>query len=219
MLDAETIMENADIEEVLKKLDITLGPKQKCLCPYHVGYGASPTVEHDFGSCGIVERGTWKGIHCFVCSESWSLQRLVMDKLQCSYPNALSFIYGEQVKITFSPENRTKGHGRSFNGTTYSSEEGSEITEYRNFGKGYDTIDAFLNNTPSKKGTIPESVVFADEGIAIDGLPITVKKYFYSVLVEELEEAVNKKPRNRKEFMIRREQIKQLDKLKKYLAQ
>ena len=54
-MDSETIIENADSVEVLQRLDITIGPKNKCLCPYHVGYGKKPTIEHDFGSCGIVE--------------------------------------------------------------------------------------------------------------------------------------------------------------------
>ena len=42
-MDAEEILEDADIIEVLEKLNITIGPKNKCLCPYHVGYGKSPT--------------------------------------------------------------------------------------------------------------------------------------------------------------------------------
>lgn len=217
-MDSETIIEDANSVEVLQRLDITIGPKNKCLCPYHVGYGKKPTVEHDFGSCGIVERGNWKGIHCFVCGESWSLQRLVMDKIGCSYPEALNFIYGKNVKIQFSPENRTKGHGRSFNGTSYSAEEGSELTEYRVSGKGFKNIDEFLNNSPYCKGTVPESVVFADEGIAINGLPIETKKYFYDILIAELEEAIEIEPKNRKEFMIRREKIKQLEKIRKYLS-
>lgn len=213
-MDAEEIIEEADSAEILNRLDITLGNKQKCLCPYHVGYGKQPTPEHDFGSCGIVEKGTWKGIHCFVCGKSWSLQQLVMDKLGCGYIEALSFICGKSVKIQFSSENSVKGHGKAFAGTV-EMEGNSEIVEYRTIGNGYKSIKGFLENKPICKGTVPEIVNFDDEGIAINRLPADVKKYFYNILISELETDIAVEAKNRKDFMLRREKIKQLNKLKK----
>lgn len=215
-MDAEEILEDADIIEVLEKLNITIGPKNKCLCPYHVGYGKSPTPEHDFGSCGIIEKNNWKGIHCFVCGKSWNLVQLVMDKLNCGYIDALKFINGKNVNIKFRTEKKEIGHGRAFAGT--SETEGSEIVEYRPI-KDYrfSNLKSFTENKTSGNGRIPEMVVFSDEGISFNALPQNVKDYFNSILIDELEKLTTVDVNNKKEFMIRREHLKQLNKIKKEL--
>ena len=81
----------------------------------------------------------------------------------------------------------------------------------------FSNLKSFTGNKTSGNGRIPEMVVFSDEGISFNALPQNVKDYFNSILIDELEKLTTVDVNNKKEFMIRREHLKQLNEVKKEL--
>lgn len=123
MLDAERIIEDADIIEISRRLGIIMsddlrhvssdGDRLQILCPYH--------NDHNFGSAHLVVRNGKKGMKCYACGGLYkSLVELVADKLNYELPNdyakVLTFIAesnGGVDKYVLSPfpkYNRGKGN-------------------------------------------------------------------------------------------------------------
>lgn len=224
MIDADEIMEECDIEEILEKLDVTLSPakgiNRKCLCPFHVGFGANPTPDHDYGSCGILDKGTFKGIHCFVCGKTWSVFQIVQARLNCNYIQAMQFVYGKPInnnsrsgeyeKIT------RKSRVKCFAGT---SSEISDLIEIRKVnGPAYKNIDDFINEKSFiKEKTLPEYLQFENKSCDFDleSLPKDLRRYLINTLLEEREEINKKIPQNEKEYLELKENYKLLKSLRK----
>ncbi len=101
MLDAERIIEDADIIEISSRLGIVMsddlrhvssdGNRLQILCPYH--------NDHNFGSAHLVVKNGKKGMKCYACGTYKSLVQLVADKLNYELPNDYAKV------LTFIAEN------------------------------------------------------------------------------------------------------------------
>lgn len=213
-----------DMVDLCQRLDITVesGSNKEngrhVLCPYHVGYNAKPSVEHDFGSASIYIKGNFKGIHCFVCGKSYSAPQLVMDRFSINYREAMNFINGENAwentdKNKYAAK-KLFGVSKSFGGTT--SEEVSETVLYaKHKKKAYKTINGFINDDAViVSAENPEYVIF-NEGLDFSDTPSYIQTKVLTNLLKVLEEEVKEAPTSKKDFMERREKLKKIKEIKK----
>lgn len=120
--DKELILSEVNMLNVLAKLNISVsdnttrtdlsnGNKREILCPFH--------DDKNFGSASIFidPKKNFKGIHCFACGESWSVIKLVQQKLGFNYGQTLEWLAelcpGGKENYILS-DNKKSGRGSSW---------------------------------------------------------------------------------------------------------
>lgn len=221
---SDDYLDAVDMEELCQRLDITLdsstpGENRKVLCPYHVGFGAKPSIEHDFGSCGIYTKGNYKGIHCFVCGKSYSAAQLVMDKFSISYSQAVQYLGGDEL----TDEDRRKlalkrivGDAKSFAGF-YKSERSESFEFIHELKPAYASAAAYCEGKPYENILAPKvKYIKWETGLDLSEMSANVQNYILNSLQEELVEATKEKPKTRKELTAAKEKLKIVSNIKAY---
>ena len=93
----DRIIQDANMPAILKELGYKLnfaadhesnGNKLPIICDHH------KHRDGNFGTASLIVRGggKYKGMHCFLCANSWNLITLVQEKLGCNYWTAVKYI-------------------------------------------------------------------------------------------------------------------------------